>query len=324
VSRRRWLHIAQFVLIGIILWGVWRALAPAFAELSASDFLQWRPAAGPLLLSTLLLLCFYIAHAFLWRRILRDLGIGRPDVRTAYRIYFLASLGRYLPGKLWQLAGLAALSREGGMAAGQAAAAAIIGQFGFLSTGLLLLALVLPEWAGGLPALLGGGALITAAAGIWVLVATPLGHGAREKLRKPDGGSLGAHIDSVLQLADGIRPRHALRWLAGYGLSWVLLGMAFTIFCAAFVPHAAVAARPIAGALAASYLAGLVALVPAGVGVREAALASLLASTAAIPVPAAVVIAITSRIWFSAGELIPVAIVPLLRRPATPPGGETT
>ena len=263
-----------------------------------------------------MLVAVYIAHAFLWRRIMRDLDIGRPDARTTIRIYFVANLGRYLPGKFWALAGFAVLSREAGLAAGPATAAALIGQFGFLATGLLLLALLLPEWGGGLPAILGGGALAAAAAGLWILVATPLGHGARERIRILAGNRLGSRLATVLELAERIRPRAALLWLAGYGFSWILLGMAFTIFCIAFVPGAASAPRPLAGALAASYLAGYIALVPAGLGVREAALATLLSTVAQVPVAAAVVIALASRIWFSLAELLPIAALPLLRRRA--------
>jgi hypothetical protein len=314
VKRRIWLRVAQVVLIVAIAWGVWRALSPSFVELQARDFLRWTPAPGALALSIAMLVGVYIAHAFLWRRIMRDLDIGRPDVRTTIRIYFVASLGRYLPGKFWALAGFAVLSREAGLAGGPATAAALIGQFGFLATGLLLLALLLPEWGGGLPALLGGGALAAAAAGLWILVATPLGHGTRERIRKLAGNRLGSRLATVLELAERIRPRAALLWLAGYGFSWILLGMAFTIFCVAFVPGLAAAPRPLAGALAASYLAGYIALVPAGLGVREAALATLLSSVAQVPVAAAIVIALASRIWFSIAELLPIAALPLLRR----------
>jgi uncharacterized membrane protein YbhN (UPF0104 family) len=289
-------------------------LSPSFAELQARDFLHWKPSPGALALSLAMLLVFYIAHAFLWRRIMRDLGIGRPDARTTIRIYFVAGLGKYLPGKFWALAGFAVLSREAGLSAASATAAALIGQFGFLATGLLLLALLLPEWGGGMPAMLGGGALAIAAAVLWILVATPLGHGARERIRKVAGNRLGTRLGNAFELAERIRPRAALLWLAGYGFSWILLGMAFTVFCAAFVPGAASAPRPLAGALAASYLAGYVALVPAGLGVREAALATLLASVAQVPVAAAVVIAIASRVWFSLAELLPLASLPLLRR----------
>lgn len=314
MNRRLLLRLAQTLLVVAIAWGLWRSLAPAMSGLALEDFLRWRPAALPLVISTLLLLGMYMAHAFLWRRILADLDIGAPDTHTVVRIYFLAGLGRYLPGKVWQLAGLAVLAREAGLPGGASAAAAVLGQFAFLTTGLLLLALLLPEWAGGWPAVIGTIALLMAAGGLWVLVATPVGHGARAHLRALAGERMGPRLDAVLALADRIGPRAALLWLAGYGLSWILLGVAFTVFSAAFVPGAAAGARQIAGSLAASYLAGYLTLIPAGLGVREGALVALLALVPVIPVPAALVIALASRVWFTFAELLPLLLLPFLPR----------
>lgn len=316
MSRRAWIRVAQALFIGAVAWGVWRSLGPALEGLDAAEFLRWRPAPWPLALACALLLAMYIAHAFLWRRILQDLGIGRPPTRTMLRIHFVSGLGRYLPGKLWQLAGLAVLAREAGLPAAPAAAASIIGQFAFLSTGLLLLALMLPGWAGGWPALVGAAILVLAAGAFWLLAATPLGHGARERARRIGGDRFGDRFDTMLEMADRVRLRPALVWLAGYGFTWILLGMAFTSFCTAFVPAAAGSPRVLAGSLAASYLAGYLALVPAGIGVREGALATLLAGTPTIPAAAAVVIALASRVWFTVVELLPVAALALLRPPA--------
>lgn len=306
------LRVAQILIIAAVAWGVWRVVAPGLAGVNVQDFLQWRPAIGRLIASSLLLLLLYLAHAFLWRRIMSDLGVGRPGAGTTVRLYFLASLGRYLPGKLWQLAGIAVLARNAGLPATGAAAAAVIGQFGFLATGLLLLAVMLPEWAGGVPAVIGAGLLVLAAGAFWTVVATPLGHGLREWLLARSGARGGAHLTSLFELADRIRVRDALLWLAGYGLTWILLGMAFTIFTAAFVPAAVGDARAVSGSLAASYLGGLVALVPAGIGVREGALAALLGSVPSVPMSAAVVIALSSRIWFTIVELLPLLALPFL------------
>lgn len=313
MKRRAWIRVAQVLFIGAVAWGVWRSLGPTIAELRASDLLAFAPAVAPLAVSCALLLAMYLAHAFLWRRILADLDVGRPDARTTLRIHFVSGLGRYIPGKLWQLTSLAVLAREAGLPAAPAAAASLIGHFAFLVTGLLLLAAMLPGWGSGWPAVLGAGGLLAAAAAVWMLVATPLGHGARARLRELLGERFGGRLDTMLVLADRIRPRPALFWLAGYGVTWILLGMAFTIFSSAFVPAAAAAPRLVAGALAASYLAGYVALVPAGIGVREGALATLLAAVPAIPAAGAIVIAVASRLWFTAIEVLPAVAFGAIR-----------
>lgn len=310
--KRIWIRFAQAVFLGLVAWGVWRSLGPALRGLEPGDFLRWRPATLPLVFGTLFLLAMFFAHAFLWRRILADLAIGRPDARTTVRIYFLAGLGRYVPGKVLQLVGFAVLAREAGMSGIHAVAAAIIGQLAFLATGLLLLAMLLPGFGGGWPALLGAGLLAGGAAVLWVVGGTRLGHGVRERIRSAAGERMGARLQAAFELADRVRPRAAFVWLAGYAGSWVLLGIGFTLFVMAFIPEALGYAGPVSGSLAASYVAGYLTLVPAGIGVREGALATLLARIAVIPAPAAVVIALSSRIWATVVELMPLALMPFL------------
>jgi hypothetical protein len=66
--------------------------------------------------------------------------------------------------------------------------------------------------------------------------------------------------------------------------------------------------------MAASYLGGYLAIfAPAGAGVREGVMGLLLTQVA--PPPAAIVIAVASRIWFTATELIVLLVIPFLRRP---------
>jgi len=290
---------------------VYRAVAGDVRGIAWSDLSPWRPALLPLALSTVLLLAVNVAHAFLWRRILGDLRVGWPTARSTLRIYFLSSLGRYLPGKLWHTAGLAALSARDEIPAAPAAACHMIGQLGFVTTGLLLLAAVLPEWGGGAPAIMAALILLAAGAGVWILIATPAGRRLRTWLAARVGGRVGPGLSATLDLADHIRPRDAALWFVGYGMSWVALGIAFSVFTAAFVPAAIYDTRHLAGTVAASYLAGLLLFTPAGIGVREVTMFGLLAQTAVIPAPAAALVAAISRLWFTAAELLPLILIPL-------------
>jgi hypothetical protein len=322
-ARRALIRAAQIGILVAVGWGIYLVLAAELARVSLDDLLRWRPAAVPLLLSFALLVCVYIAHAFLWRRIMRDLGIGRPSARVTLRVHFLAGLGRYLPGKLWQLAGLALLAKRAGLPPGSATAAALLGQFGFLTTGLLFLGFTLPEWRvafGGSadrmaigPVAIGTALLISAGTALWIVVATPIGHGIRERTVRLLGDRVGEKLSAAFALADRVRPTAAVAWAAGYALTWIMLGAAFVLFTAAFVPGAGNAPRFVAGTVAASYLAGyLFLLVPAGIGVRETAMVLLLQRV--LPEPgAALVISVLSRAWFTAAELVPLAFVPVLR-----------
>jgi glycosyltransferase 2 family protein len=316
------IRLLQLALLAAVIWGIYRALAPHLDDLTWSELTRWRPAPVPLVASFLLLLTMYVAHALLWRRIMSDLDIGRPSIGITMRIYFLSSLGRYVPGKIWLLAGFAVLSRRAGLPPGSATAAAVLGQFGFLTTGLLFLGLMLPEWriavenmpAGvpaGLPIALGAVLLITGGAAIWLLVATPLGHGFRERVVHRLGARAGERLSAAFALADRVRPGHAAFWAAGYAVTWGLLGIAFALFAASFHPPSIEAARYLAGTVAASYLIGyLLFVLPAGAGAREAAMFLLLQQV--MPAGAALVVSILSRVWFTAAELAPLALLPFL------------
>ncbi|HEU5209175.1 MAG TPA: lysylphosphatidylglycerol synthase domain-containing protein [Longimicrobiales bacterium] len=307
----RFLQLAVLVLIA---WLVWRSLAPELARVTLEDFLQWRPALTPLLLSFLLLLGMYSAHALLWRRITTDLHAPRASLRTIFRVYFLASLGRYVPGKVWQLAGLAVLAQRAGLPAGTSMAAAVFAQFAFLTTGLLLLAVLLPGYAEFWPAVIAAGLIAAGALGGYLVVATPLGHRAREAVLRRAGPGR-ARLETAFSIADRVRVSDAVRWELLYALTWLVLGGAFGLFVGAFVPAASspADARFHAGVVAASYLAGYVVMImPAGAGVRELTMSALLAQHPAIPASAAVLISVASRVWFTAAELLPLALVPVL------------
>jgi hypothetical protein len=78
------------------------------------------------------------------------------------------------------------------------------------------------------------------------------------------------------------------------------------------VPGAWAQARFLGGTLAAAYLAGLLfVLAPAGIGVREFVMGVLLFQV--MPQPgAALVVSVLSRVWFTAAELAPLAVLAAL------------
>lgn len=329
-----WLwRLGQLVIVLAVVYGIYRLLVPDLRTLDWAAVAALRPNFVRLVFSLVLLVGVYLAHAFLWRAIMRDLGMARPDPRTTLRVYFVASLGRYVPGKLWQLAGFAVLAARAGMSATGATAAALLGQFAFLATGLLFVAVVLPEWAGTVPARILGAILVVIAGSIWIVTATPAGRQARDWITSRAGGKAGEQLRNTFEFAERVRGRDAIRWGVGYGLSWVLLGLAFSVFVTAFVPEAAAASSQLAGTVAAAYLAGyLVMIAPAGLGVREGALATLLAAIPDVSVGTALVITVLSRVWFTIGEILPLALVPVVpgnaapgpREPVKEPEADTT
>ena len=306
----RWAaRVGQLLLVAVVTWAILRATGIQFGELSATELGRWRPDPGPIVVSTALLVMVYLAHAFLWRRIMQDLGIARPSRRTTVRVYFLSSLGRYVPGKIWQVAGLAYFAGRAGMPPLAATTAAFIGQIGFLTSGLIFVTALLPSWQGPLAAGAAVAVLLLAAAVVFVLTRTGFGLRWRAWVRTRSPRAAG-----LFDLVDQVRATPAALWIAAYALSWLVLGAAFATFAGAFVDGAGPHARHFAGTVAAAYLSGyLFLLAPAGVGVREGVMTALLAQV--VPASAAVVIAVASRLWFTAAELLPLAAIPWLREP---------
>jgi hypothetical protein len=308
-QRRILPKLAQALAVVVVTWALFRMVGVRLEELDALRAADWQPAAGPLAASAAVLLVVYLAHALLWRAVMADLDVGRPSVRTAIRVYFLASLGRYVPGKFWQVAGTAMLSHRAGLPPVGATAAAVLGQVAFLVTGAVFLAIVLPTGRAAAAAASGAGAALGALLVARSQAGKRLASTLRNRLPR---------LAPLVDLAGRIRPAAAARWALAYGLTWVVLGGAFILFVRSFEPGAAAHGRYVAGAVAASYLGGYIALfAPAGIGVREGVMGVLLAQV--MPAPAAVVVALASRVWFTAVELLPLLALPLLRdRTAAP------
>lgn len=323
--RRIGLRLLQLVLLALVGYGLYRALAGELSRITWADIRAvGTPAAAPLALSTLMLVAVYLVHGLLWRRIVRDLDGGTAQLRPSLYAYFVSSLGRYIPGRLWQLAGLAVLSARAGLAPSRAMAASVFGQVGFLTTGLLFLAFTLPdladtlsaEYAGAVinPLLLASVLLAAVALTVWVLAATRVGHALRDAVTRRLGSRMGERVATTLRIADQVAPARALAWAAGYAASWLVLGTAFVLFVSAFAHVPGDALVKTAGTVAAAYLVGyLFLLTPAGLGIREGAMFVLLGQFLA-PTEA-LVVAVLSRVWFTAAELLPIALLPLL------PGG---
>ncbi len=297
----------RLALLALVAWAVWRRLGPALQGVRVQDFGQWRPAVGPLVASTIGLTLLHLFQAYLWRRVVIDVGAPPPDARTTVRVYFVAGLARFIPGSLWQFAGLAVLGRESGIPALASAAAGAIGNVVFLGAGVVFLAFTMPGLNGATALFAGTGVAAGLGAAGWLFAAS--GPGARARVwlarRAPE------RVRPALELVGRIRPAHALAWTLGYGASWVLLGASFTVFVTAFVPGSLEHFRALSGVMAFAYIGGYIVLfAPAGIGVREGIMG--LALVGLVPAPAIVLISLAQRVWFFAAELLALGTFPLL------------
>ncbi len=286
--------MGQLALTVLVTWFVLERLGPGVGELRGLDPSLWRPNVPLLLASCALLLLAYFWSAALWGRIVVDLGGPTLSTFASIRLFMVANLGRYVPGKVWQIAGLAVLARRRGVPAATATGAAVLGQ------GIALAAAALV----GMGALLGGPSALRR----WgVPVAAALAAGVLLALIPP----VFRHLARLwFRLArqeapPGLGALHALRWLALFVANWALYAFSFWVLAASF-GHASNLV-PVASAFAAAYVLGYVMLfAPAGVGVREGALIALL--TPYMGAAAAGVLAVVARIWTTAVELVPAGV----------------
>src|SRR5262245_42681487 len=126
------------------------ALINAFRRDGSSALIAWRNAdlkPGWIVLATTLGLLGHVFFVLGWRRLLRDCGVNAGFLLTA-RIFFVSSLGRYLPvGKAWQISIVAMMAREAGLPASllattslfQGAVGVVVGVIVLTTTGGALL-----------------------------------------------------------------------------------------------------------------------------------------------------------------------------------------
>jgi hypothetical protein len=288
----------RIVLTVAVTYFLFRSLRISWSEIAELDAGSWRPRLLPFVASLLVLLAVFVYAVALWVAMVKSFGGPVLPLGDAVRIFFLANLGRYLPGKVWQLAGLAYLASKRGVSLPVATSSAVLGQIFSLGAAACVAAVGLTlgvdsgyprellPWALALLVLVAVGTLVPATQRL----------GLRSAFRLAGKGQEAPAIDGWF----------GARWLGLYLPVWLGYGIAFGLLWASFPALPAVFWPGAIGAFAAAYFLGYAALfAPAGVGVREGALALLLAPWAGAA--AAAVLAVIARIWMTVGELVPLA-----------------
>lgn len=237
-----------------------------------------------------------------WRRVLGgyDHTLSFP---VAARIWILSNFGKYLPGKFWIVAGMAVMAKEEGVRPAAAVTSAVIMQALALASGAAVGAFA----PGALDALgpwgaWGAGMVAAASLGGLALLQSPSALRLLQSLL-PEGAPK----------LEPVRGNALLIGLLGNLLAWLGYGLATRWLAAGLFAAPALPVLVASGAFAVSYLAGLLALVvPGGIGVRETIFVVLL--TPFIGLPAAVALAIASRILMTLIELALALPAALQRR----------
>jgi glycosyltransferase 2 family protein len=237
----------------------------------------------------------FVAYAILietWRRTVRAWDNELPWTDAA-RIWFISNLGRYIPGKVWQIGAMGIMAQRAGVSPIAATGSAIVINLVNLLAGFGLAAATGAEFFEYRTA-----AIALSVALVISLVLAPRilplgGRAAAWLLRRP--------------LVVPRLPDSAI-WIASVGClaAWILYGIAFQIFVAGLLGSAPGKTVSYVAAFTGSYLLGYIALfAPGGLGVREGFLVAALARFGLAQAGAAGIIAVASRLWLTVLEVLP-------------------
>ena len=286
-------RILKFLVPLVIAFFIGRAIHRNWQEVRAAD---WTFDGGYLFISVLLTVGWFALRPYVWAAILGR--FGHPiSYGAAVRIFRQAELSRYVPGTVWQYVSRVYLAGQWGVPAAATMAATIV------ETVLLVLASILP-------ALLNFREALPRLAGIQqvLLFVVPV-------------VALAVVHPRVLNLWAGFLARRMkqpyskleIGWgaVAGvcltYSLMWLVVGLGVGFFVRGVISIPLTQVPIVGSYYAAAWFIGIISVVaPAGMGIRDGAFGLLLSQ--AMPLGAALTIAVGVRLWMTLLELVWAAL----------------
>ena len=296
-------RVAQLILVVAAVGFIWRFAVRHGADLGR---VEWRVSYPAILLASLVWALAFGGLVLLWSHSLRwwDARMRRG---AALRVFFLSNLARYIPGAVWQFAGLAAMSAAQGVSPVAATAAVLWQQAALLGTGMVLavalspvalapafarLSLPIPSLGTRLTLAL---VLVAAAVVVVPRLLHPLRRVIERRFRD-------------VKAVPHVSPARMAAYLALTTASWIGYGVAFGLFCRAVLGDAAPPMVEAGAIYVAAYVLGILfIIVPGGIGIREGALVASL--TPLVGADRALFLAIASRLWLTALEIVGALIV---------------
>lgn len=273
-----------------------------FASLGSSLSPDWALMAA----SAAAVLCSYVVLIWTWQHTVRAWGERLP-FGDAARIWFVSNLGRYVPGKVWQIGAMGILAQRVGVSPVAAVGSSLVVSIVNVLAGAAVAAVAssgthaAPPWA--FPATIALSCAVIAAPWLLPVVGRVTSAVLRREIRVP-------------------ALPHSAIWIAAVGCTaaWLLYGVAFRWMHIALLGHATGTLAGSTSAFTWSYLIGfLVLFAPGGIGVREYALIPLLASFGIASGGEALLVALGSRLWLTILEVVPGLVYLIVRRPAAAP-----
>lgn len=291
--------VASLIVIALGVAGGWESWTALRAE--AASF-PWAARPWPLGLALLSGVLALLLTGRVWASLLRGAGASTPPAE-AVAAWLGSNLGRYLPGKVWQLGGIAAYLR----ARGESGSAG-------LGTSLALQVVVLVIGGGvgvafaGTAVLGGVDPMLTGAVGLALLLVL---HPAVLDVAMRFGARLmGENHPPVAPT-----PRALARTGVLMLVVWGVYGLGLWALVAGLAPGVALGWLTASGVFAGAYVTGYLVLVaPGGLIVREGAMAALLVAATGVSPGVGAALAVAARLWTTLSELAAFAIAALVLR----------
>ena len=248
--------------------------------------------------------------------VLSELSGKSVPFLIAARIWFISNLGKYIPGKVWQILQMGLMFEEQGIDAVTSGMAAVINA--------------------GVNVACGVAVAVVAGAPIFDRILGPYGYAWLSKVVAVAAVICVALLPSLLPPA--FRMAHAKLGVAvplerpptraiivaavANVIAWILYGAAFKCLVRGVLGDAPGNLIDYTAAFAASYVVGYLAIfVPGGIGVREGVLIAVLVAGGLATSPGAAAISVASRLWLVVIEIVPALLFLAYRRR---PRNETT
>ena len=302
----------QVVFAAAAFWFVGRTVVEYWGDVERSVAAltpRWLPIAG----SALLVLAAYGVLIETWRLMLGSWE-GRVPMAfgAASRIWFVSNLGRYVPGKIWQIAAMSALAQRRGVSPVAATGSALIVNLANVLSGFVV------ALAGGLQLLdaTTHGRSRTAIVVALVLLAGLL----LLPVLLPPAVRLAGRMTGRLTRAPQVPARTV--WLAtiGTAAAWALYGTGFALLARGLLPGLPGGLWDFVAVYTVSYLAGyLFVPAPGGLGVREWTMVQGLTVLGIAGPGEAWTIAFVSRLWLTVLEAAPGVVFLLVGGAPRPP-----
>ncbi len=289
--RSRWWRVAQVAFLAAVVWFAARYFARDWAQvrdLRAMLAPNWWFVAG----SGALVLLSYAVLVLTWQRTVRSWG-SAIALRDAARIWFVSNLGRYIPGKVWQIGAMGMLAQRAGVSLAAAVGSSLVIALVNIVAGFVVVAATgarLVHIPGASAILIGG-----------VVVATAVTPAMLPRLVALASRVTGRSFDV---------PRLSLPalWNAMLGcvFAWLFYGVGFWLLAFGIMGHAAGNGMGYIAVFTLSYLIGFLTLFsPGGLGTREVAMAVLLERAGLAAGAEAMVLVVASRVWLTVLEIVP-------------------